>query len=326
MYYRTTRVVVLLLLVLTSGVLGYTIIEGMEFADAVYMTSITVSTVGFGEVQDLSRKGQWFTVFFVMLSIGTVAYAFSSIGSFLLDGEFNRMLRRKRMDKRVASLKDHIILCGYGETGQTVAKEFLLKKTPFVVIDLDEVRLQEPSSIGAPLLQGDATNEETLKRAQIENAKGLVACLPTDAENVFAVLTAREMNPNLYIVARAVDGNAHGRLRKAGANNTIAPKKLGGKRIAALITKPTVVSFIKIVNRVGGINFDIEEVAIPPQSRLIGKSLKDTRIRELTGCIVLALQRDGESIINPQFQKRVRERDTLVVLGETERIAELRLF
>lgn len=265
------KTVILLIVLISVGILGYSLIEGMSFTDAAYMTVITMSTVGFREVADLSQGGKLFTIFFIVGSLGTAAYAFSSISYFLLEGELNKAIRRRRMERDVSNLKDHYIVCGYGQTGQIVVEQFRSKNVPFVVIEQDEEKVAELCEQGILALVGDASTEEELEKARIKHSRGLIASLATDADNVFTVLTAREMNPELYIVARAIDRAAHSKLRKAGANNTISPNELGGTRMAALVLKPAVVSFIDVVTRVGDVDFDIEQVIIPAGSPGPGK-------------------------------------------------------
>lgn len=327
--HRTTKVMsvlIVLVALIIIGTVGYSVLENMGIVDALYMTIITLSTVGFREVTDLTMPGQIFTILFILASLGTVAYAFTTIASFLIEGEFNRVLRRRRMEKQVANLTNHFILCGFGQTGQIVAEQFRKKKLPFLVIEQDEDKVQLLKESGDLVLEGDASTEEQLRKARIEHSQGLIACLSSDADNVFTVLTAREMNPDLYIVARAFERNAHAKLRKAGANNTISPNELGGARLAALVLKPAVVSFIDVITRVGDVDFDIEEVKITPDSQFVGKTLKDSQIREKTGFIVLAVQRRDQDkmIFNPEVSLKIHEGDKLIVLGETTKIDSLR--
>ena len=230
------------------------------------------------------------------------------------------------MESKVAKLSNHFILCGYGQTGQIIVEQFLRKKVPFVVIEEDESKVHDLQELGVLAVQGDASTEEELVNAQIAKSRGLISCLASDADNLFTVLTARGMKSDLYIVSRAIERSSHAKLRKAGANNTISPNELGGTRMAALVLKPAVVSFIDLITRVGDVDFDIEEISVHKDSSLANQSLKDTQIREKTGFIVLAVQRQGEKHLrfNPGYNEIINEGDKLIVLGETQKMDSLR--
>ena len=302
------------------------LLEQLNPLEALYMTIITISTVGFQEVTSLTVSGRILTMFIILAGLGTVAYTFTSISSYVLEGEFNKQLRRRRMENKVSNLRDHYIICGSGKTGTVVISQFLERKVPFIVIEVDEERVRLLEEQGILCLQGSASDEELLEKARIKSAKGLIVCLANDADSVFTVLTARQMNAKLYIVSRAFDPNAHRKLLHAGANNTISPDELGGTRLAALVLKPAVVSFIDIITRFGELNFDLEEVDVATGSNFVGKNLKQTGIREKTGLIVMAIKRQGmESLIfNPDNKELLREGDKMIVLGNTEQIEALR--
>ena len=308
------------------GTVGYMLLEQLNPLEALYMTIITISTVGFQEVTSLTVSGRILTMFIILAGLGTVAYTFTSISSYVLEGEFNKQLRRRRMENKVSNLRDHYIICGSGKTGTVVISQFLERKVPFIVIEVDEERVRLLEEQGILCLQGSASDEELLEKARIKSAKGLIVCLANDADSVFTVLTARQMNAKLYIVSRAFDPNAHRKLLHAGANNTISPDELGGTRLAALVLKPAVVSFIDIITRFGELNFDLEEVDVATGSNFVGKNLKQTGIREKTGLIVMAIKRQGmESLIfNPDNKELLREGDKMIVLGNTEQIEALR--
>ena len=308
------------------GTIGYMVLENLNPLEALYMTIITISTVGFQEVTDLTVNGRILTIFIIIAGLGTVAYTFTSISSYVLEGEFNKELRRRRMENKVSNLKDHYILCGAGKTGTVVIQQFLMRNVPFVVIEANEERSQELREQGILSLHGRASDEELLEKARISAAKGLIACLANDADNVFTALTARQMNPNLYIVSRAFDKSAHRKLLHAGANNTISPDELGGTRLAALVLKPAVVSFIDVITRFGELDFDLEEVDVTDGSHFEGKTLRETGIREKTGLIVMAIKRVGvdQLIFNPNNKELLRKGDKMIVLGNTEQIEALR--
>lgn len=309
-----------------AGTIGYMVIEHLCLIEALYMTIITISTVGFKEVKELTVGGRILTMVIILSGLGTVAYTFTSISTYVLEGEFNNELRRRRMENKVSKLNDHYIICGSGKTGTVVIHQFLKRQVPFVVIEGSEEKAQVLWEQGILCLHGRSSDEELLEKARIQEAKGLIACLANDADNVFTVLTARQMNANLYIVSRAFDKNAHRKLLHAGANNTISPDELGGTRLAALVLKPAVVSFIDVITRFGELNFDLEEIDVIAGSDFEGKSLPETCIREKTGLIVMAIKRQGMDslIFNPDNKELLQKGDKLIVLGNTEQIEALR--
>jgi len=308
------------------GTSGYMFLEEMTFLDALYMTVITVSTVGFKEVAELDPPGKLFTMVIIICGLGLVAYAFSSFFSFILEGEFKNIVRRRRMEKQINRMKDHYILCGAGQTGQSVIERFQRSRVPFIVVEKHEEKVEELIEQGNLAYLGDATHEETLEKVNIKEAKGLVSCLSNDADNVFTVLTARGMNNDLRIVSRAIEKNAHSKLLKAGANNTISPNELGGTRMASLLLRPAVVSFLDIITHVDEMTLDLEEVQLCERSDLPGKTLKEARIPERTGLIVLAIKKQDEEILrfNPGPQEKLEAADKMLVLGMEEQVDKLR--
>ena len=323
---RIATILVLIALLLSGGTIGYMLIMDMSLLDALYMTLITISTVGFQEVTELSVAGRIFTMGLILAGLTTVAYAFTSITAFLVEGEVQKLWRRWRMDGRLGVLENHMVVCGAGKTGHIVIEELQRMNVPFVVIEKDSQTIEGLRQHSVLVVEGDASEEEQLEQARIHNSRGLIACLGTDADNVFTVLTARGMNPDLYIVARAYDRHAHGKLRKAGADNTVSPNELGGTRMAALVLRPAVVSFIDVITRVGDVGMDLEEVNIRPGSEMVGRTLKEARIRERTGLVVLAVKKaeTGKTIFNPGLEEPLQTDDSMIVLGEIGRINTLR--
>jgi voltage-gated potassium channel len=327
---KNTKKIIIILIVITSliviGTVGYILLLDISLVDALYMTVITLSTVGFREVVDLTPEAKIFTMFIILGGISTAAYAFTHLTSFLLEGELGHILRRRSMDNKISALRDHYILCGYGQTGGSVVTRFLRSKVPFVVIEKQEEKIFDLIDHGIMAFQGDATQEEVLEKAHIRHAKGMVACLSTDADNVFTVLTARGMNEKLHIVSRAITKNAHSKLRRAGADNTISPNELGGTRMASLLLRPAVVSFLDIITHMGDVVLDLEEVMIPKGSTFEGRTLKEARIPEQTGLNVLAVKKKDEEKLrtNPGSQEPIHAGDKLLVLGQVEQINKLR--
>lgn len=308
------------------GTVGYILIENFSVLDALYMTIITISTVGFREVRHLSDTGKIFTVFFIIAGLGSVAYAFTTIAVFFAEGEFKEILWRRRMKSQILGLKEHYILCGAGQTGLSVIEYFQNSNVDFIVIEKDKEKADELIKQGVLTICGDAINEETLAKSHIYHAKGLITCLSNDADNVFTVLTARSMNEKLHIVSRVIDKKSHAKLRKAGANNTLSPNEIGGFRMAALLLKPVVISFLDIITRAGDTVFDLEEVSICQGSKLLGKNLQNARISEEIGLIVLAIKKRGEKELklNPDAQEILDEGDKILVIGKIKQINVLR--
>lgn len=312
--------------ILVVGTLGYIVLEGFPLIDALYMTIITISTVGFSEVAALSPAGKVFTMLIILAGLSTVAYALTNVAAFLLEGEFSDILRRRSMDNKIAVLNNHYILCGAGQTGASVIERFQRHDVPFVVIEDNLQKAEDLMMQGVLVVHGDATHEETLQKACISLSKGLITCLSSDASNVFTVLTARGMNPGLYIVSRAIEKKSHEKLRRAGADNTISPNEIGGARMASLLLRPAVVSFLDIITRAGEVVFDLEEVPIHKGSQILGKSLREARIPERVGLMVLAIKKRGEEKlrINPGAEEILEEGDKIIVMGKGDQIDNLR--
>ena len=318
-------IVSVLLAIILTGVCGYMILLDVNALDALYMTVITISTVGYGEVGVMTDAAKLFSILIIFAGLSAVGYGISSLVSFLFEGELRVAWRKKRMETKIQELNAHYIVCGAGEVGRTVINSLQRKGSGFVVIEENEKRVEELEQAGILTIQGNATHEDILERAGIAHARGIVCTLPTDSENVFTVLTARQMNEEIYIVSKAVEPTAHNKLRKAGADNTISPNEIGGQRIAALLLRPSVISFLDVITRAGDVTLDLAEVVIPPQSGIAGKTLAEARIPEQTGLIILALKRgDGEAFkFNPGYGETFHVGDTMVVLGTREQEALL---
>lgn len=318
--------IMLLTSLILTGVIGYKFLLDLSLIDALYMTVITISTVGYAEVGIMDTEAKMFSVILIFVSLGTVGYLFTSIVSSLLEGDLKKAWRRRKMEERMTNMKNHYIICGAGETGYNAIKQFEASKADFIVIDNDEAKVDELTEDNIVAIHGDASQEYILKKARIEYAKGLISSLSTDAENVFTVLTARQLNKDLYIVAGSINKNTAGKLKKAGANNTISPNEIGGTRMAALMLRPTVISFLDVVTRAGDVILDLEDVVIFNHSSLIGKNLREAKIPEKTGLIVLAIKKfeSTELGFNPSSDQILENGDTMVVLGREEQVNELK--
>jgi len=312
-----------------SGVIGYILIEGYNWVDAFYMTVITLSTVGFSEVRPLSASGEVFTAFLIIFNIGIFTYAIATFSSFLLEGGFREMLERRKMEKKIAKLKNHIIVCGYGRYGQAVARHLIRHHRRFVIIDENEmVRDQIPEARELLFLQGDATSDEMLEFAGVHHAKSLITALPHDSDNVFVTLSARQLNPSINIISRANDPDSEVKLKRAGANHVVLTNQIGGFFMAALVTKPDTVEFFTTLTEKGKDMPNFEEVVFDHLSeRIKGKTIRELEIRQKTGANVVGLKKpDGEFIINPSANTPIEEHCAIIVLGSTEEIERFKSY
>lgn len=318
---RVILSVTLLALTISTGTVGYTIIEGWDLFDSFYMTVITLSTIGYQETHTLSTAGRLFTVFLVFTGLGVVAYTANYGIRFILEGEIQQVLGRRKMEKRIKEIKDHYIICGYGRMGQIICRELASSNIPFVVIECEEPVIDGDENI--PFIIGDATRDENLHHAGIERAKGLVSVLSTDAHNLYVVLSARGLNKELQIVARASEEGAEQKLLRAGANKVVSPYHIGGLRIAHSLIKPSIVDFLEFATRSGNIELQMEEIPVTSKSKLPQTSIIDAGIGKELGVIIVAIKRRGNMMFNPTGQTIMNAGDTLIALGESGKLKKL---
>ncbi len=312
----------LVFFVLLSGTIGYTVIEGWTIFDSFYMTVITLSTIGYQEVRPLSYAGRVFTIFLVFIGVGVVAYVINNGIRVVLEGEIQKSFGRMKLEKRLNALKDHFIVCGYGRMGQIICKELKAHGVPFVVIEKEPLELDADEE--TLFLFGDATRDELLKKAGIERARGLISVLSTDAQNLFVVLSARELNPDLFIVARAGEEGSEQKLLRAGADRVVSPYHIGGLRIAHTVLKPAVVDFLEFATRSGNIELQMEEIDVQEGSALAGKTIHESGIGRNLGVIIVAIKRqEGDMKFNPVHNTKIRAGDTLIAIGEVEKLKRL---
>lgn len=309
------------------GTIGYVIIDNYSWFDAFYMTVITIATVGYGEVAPLSHVGKLFTAFLIITSFGTFAYAVSSITKFVIDGEFNEFFKNRKLNATIENLSNHVIICGYGRNGRQAAQVLKKHNTRFVVIEESAtVTSTFNHKFNELVINGDSTHDEVLIKAGILRAKAIITTLPVDADNLFIVLSARNLNKNLTIISRASEDNSDTKLKIAGANNVIMPDKVGGAHMASLVMKPDVMEFIDHITAEGGDNISLEEISferIPEE--LKNKTLKDLEIRNRSGANIIGYKTaKGEYIINPSADTRIIAESKLFVLGTSEQIASLK--
>lgn len=313
--------IALLVLTVSIGTSGYALIEGWNIFDSFYMTVITLSTVGYQEVHQLSKAGKLFTVFLIFTGLGTVAYIINYAIRFILEGEIQEVMGRRKMEKRIKDLHDHYIVCGFGRMGRIICKELKSSKIPFLVIETEEVELDPDDDL--MIIHGDATRDETLKAAGIQRAKGLVSVLSSDAQNLYVVLSARGLNAELQIVARASEDGADQKLLRAGANKVVSPYHIGGVRIAHSILKPSIVDFIEFATMSGNLELQMEEIPIHRTSRLSGITIDKTDIGKKLGVIIVAIKRGEEMMFNPTGKTVIGPTDTLIALGEAGKLKML---
>ncbi len=319
--------VLLLVSVVSIGIIGFMIIEGFSFIESFFMTIITVATVGFQEVHPLSDVGRIFTAFLIIFSFGIFAYAVTTFTRYIVDGIFRNYYKDNKVKKRIRKLNNHVIICGYGRNGKQAALNLHEHKEDFVIIEKDESLAQKIREDESLLyIEGDATNEEILEAAKLESARALIVTLPNDAENLYIVLTARQLNPDLVIVSRASDDHSVGKLKRAGATNVIMPDKIGGQRMAKLVAEPDLVEFVEYLMLQSHKEVSLEEISCKNLAFCFAdKSIKDLDIRNVSGANIIGLKREDKSyIVNPSPEIRLSQKDQLFVLGKQEQIERLK--
>jgi voltage-gated potassium channel len=318
---RRLRLALLLLgVVLLGGSLGYWAL-GTGPLDAVYRAVTVVTTVGFQQRSLPTASEKVFTVVLVMLGVGTALYAFGSLVELLVEGQLVATVGRRRMERRIAAMSDHVVICGWGRVGRVVADQLARQKLRFVVIDIDGDRL---GGLDYPSVVGDATDDNVLRSAGIERAKALVAVMSNDAADLYVILSGRSLNPGLFIIGRARVSSSEEKMLRAGADRVINPQSIGGERIAALLLQPHVAEFVDVVTREAGIEFRLEELGLAAGSSLCGKRLEESHIRRRTGALVLAVrQPDGTFLTNPAPDTTLTAKQVLIAFGTRDQLLAL---
>jgi len=318
--------VALLLAVLAGGTMGYVLVEGWGVWDGFFMTLITVTTVGYREVHPLSRAGEVLTSVVILAGVGTVFYTATLLVAAVVEGGVFARLDRRRRNRMLDELRDHFIVCGYGRIGAVIVEEFQRQGVPFVVTELAPDRVQAVMALGGMAVEADASHEDVLIRLGVERARGLIAAVGTDAQNVYIVLTARVLRPDLYIIARAETEDAGRKLLKAGANRVLSPYRIGARELAQTALRPAVVDFFELATRSGSLELAIEQVAIEDGSALAGRTINEANVRQRFGVIVVGIQRRGGRMeFNPPAEASMEAGDQLVVLGPVDGLHELEL-
>jgi voltage-gated potassium channel len=310
----------LLLAVLVVGTVGYVVL-GFGLLDGLYQTVTTVATVGYREVQPLTTAGKIFTMVLILLGVGAALYAFSVLIETLVEGRLQDVLGRRRMERTIGAMRDHVIICGWGRVGRAIAAEVTAAERDLVVIDQDASRLTDcPHAT----IVGDATDDEVLGRAGLHHAAAVVAAVDQDAENSFITLSARASRPDLFIVSRVRNIESEAKLRRAGADRVVNPQHIGGARMAAFVLRPHVAEFLDVVMRERNLEFRLEELEIVPGSPVAGMTLREAHLRDRTGALVLALRDpDGQFVTNPSPDARIESHHVLIAIGTEDELGEL---
>jgi voltage-gated potassium channel len=304
-----------LLALLVVGSLGFMWLEGWNFCDSLYMTVTTLTTVGYGETHPLDRAGRIYNMVLILSGMGVLFYIVGSLARAVVEGEIHAALGRRKLIKHIKRLKNHYILCGFGRIGEIVARQLKGRGLSLVIVENDPALLSHLEESGYYFISGDATREDILLEAGIERAKGLISTLPSDSDNVYVVLTARSLNPNLFIVARGAEIGSEKKLLRAGADKVESPYEMGGQKMAQTIMRPTVVTFMELAMK-EGVDWTMEEIAVGQTSPLLGVPLKDSGIRQKLNLILVAIKRaDGEMLFNPSHETLILAGDTLIALG-----------
>lgn len=316
---------VLLFVLICIGIIGYRTISGLSWINAVYMTVITITTVGFGEVQPLGVPAKIFTIFLILASVVIVGYAISIITEYILSRNNFEDIKQRKMQKQIEAMSGHIIICGFGRNGKQAAKKLQDYGKPYVIIERDKDIIEKLQEDGVPYVFGNANEDETLIQAGIERASTLITALPSDADNLFVVLSARQINKDLCIISRASQETSYNKLKLAGANNVILPDKIGGDHMASLVVIPDLVEFIDNLGIVGERNINIEEIKVELLYDVSNvKTIRDLDLRKKTGCTVIGFKDGkGEYIVNPEAETKLVSGSKIIVLGRPEQIERL---
>jgi voltage-gated potassium channel len=305
----------LLLVLLIFGSLGFVWLEGWNFFDALYMTVTTLTTVGYGETHPLSHLGRLYNMVLILAGMGLLFYIVGSLARVVIEGELQTVLGKRKLAKDIKKLRHHYIICGFGRIGEIIARQLTARGLSLVIIEKAPDHTARLEELGHYYICGDATRDEVLLEAGIQRARGLVAVVASDADNVYIVLTARSLNPKLFIVARGEEPGSEQKLLRAGADKVESPYRMGGQKMAQTIMRPTVVTFMELAMK-EGVDWSMEEVVVGPASPLQGVPLKDSGIRQKLDLILVAIKRaDGEMLFNPSHETPILAGDTLIALG-----------
>jgi len=328
MVVKTKLYISMLLLatVLVIGVVGFLIISNETLVDSLYMTVITMSTVGFGTLHELNQTEKLFTIILIILSIGVYGYSVTALTEYLANDNFFQLLKYKKMQQKIQKLKNHTVVCGYGRNGRQAVVKLKRYDMPCVVIERNKELLEELERNNILYIEGDATGDEALEKAALENAKSLITALPSDADNLFVVLSARQINNNFTIISRASNDSSYNKLKIAGASNVIMPDKIGGEHMASLVVTPDLVEFVDKLKISEESSTNLEEIAIDDlPSEFLNKTILDLDLRNISGCTVIGFKTaQNEYVVNPEATTKLAPGSNLIVLGRPNQIQKLR--
>lgn len=323
-YKRLHIALLMLIFTLFFGTFGLHVTESMSIFESFYMTVITISTVGFGEVKPLTIYGRIITMVTIVTGVAIGTYTFGLILKVFIEGELSKVFGRRKLEKNISALKGHYIICGFGRIGSVICKELHSEKIPFIVIEESPAKNDHLEDEGYLYINMDATSEEALIKAGIATAKGIVTAVSSDANNVFIALTAKGLQPDIFVLSRSSDINNEAKLLKAGASRVVSPYVLGGRRMAEVLKRPTVVDFIDIAMANSRIGLVMEEALVGSKSSLIGKNLIESQLRKDYGVIIVAIKKiSGQMIFNPQPIEKLDAGDIIVVLGKKEDVGRM---
>ncbi len=312
---------VLLFMILGIGVTGYQLIEKKSFVHALFMTFSTLSTEGFSEAQPLTDVGKMFSIFLIICGVSTMAYAIGQFGEIIVEGQIFGYRRRKRMEKVIANMKNHYIVCGYGRVGHQVVADLDAEKIPYVIIDSKQETALELEPKGIPHFIGSAASDDLLRKAGIDRAKVVMACADSDAENVFITLSAKSVNPKVFVVARAAYANTEPKLKMAGADRVISPYFIAGRRMAAMALRPIAIDYLDMVMHSEHLELSLHEFTLEKGSKVIGKTIAETNLRQQSGATILAIRKfDGGFNIQPMGTTLIEEGDVMITLGTKDQL------
>jgi len=321
---RLRHTLLLLTVVVLAGALGYHRLAGLGTLDSFYMAITTLFTVGFREMGEVNTWTKLFTIGYLITGLGVATYAISNLTALFVEGDLQGYLRERRMEKRLLHLKDHVIVCGFGKMGFQAAWELKQAHVPFVIIEQDTRKGGHPRFEGDPFLHGNAMDELVLERAGISRARGLITTLTTDADNVLVTLTAKQMAPDISVVARAAKRGTENKLKAAGANHIVSPYEIGGRRMAALLLTPDLMNYVDVILDHKTMEMAIEHILVCPDSQLVGLSMREARLRDTTGALVVGINRAGDGLhFNPRGDEIFEAGDVVLAMGDHQNLDAL---
>ena len=321
---RLIRALILTIIVIIVGTVGYMILEGWNVSDSFFMTIISITTVGYGEVRPLDQSGRILTALLIVGGIAIFGYTVTTLATTLVENELTGRARDRRLRSAIEALSNHVIICGFGRVGMSVARELHAEETPFVLIDNDEDSIAEASALGYLVVTGDATDDFILSAAGIDRAHALISALDDDAQNVFITLSARVLNPDIIIASRSSSPDTERKLQLAGAQHVVSPYNIAGHRLAGVVVRPRVIEFLDTVIYSAGLEFWLEEIVVGRSSRINGKTLSESNIGADTGTLLLAIVKaDGTRVANPRANTSISAGDTLLAIGTRQQLHRL---